>query len=113
MMAATQAAGGKPAQCKHTRNTGDLSMERCSHKAVRDGYCTRHHPDHVPPSQQVHLHEDQFDGWLHASCGARDVQAPDILVVPEDEFCQTPSRLRCRKCEQAAFPHGVMAPYDQ
>lgn len=29
-------------QCKHTRRTGILNMERCTREAARNGLCTRH-----------------------------------------------------------------------
>lgn len=41
------------AQCKHQTQTGILSQRQCRRDATKDGYCTRHHPDYVPPCNEV------------------------------------------------------------
>jgi len=88
-------------------------MHHCELAAVKDGYCARHHPDYVPPSLLVHLHDEQFDGWLHAACGALDAEPPHALVEIEDEFYKLRRSVRCPKCSRLAFPHGETPPTPQ
>ncbi|WP_226623116.1 hypothetical protein [Brucella anthropi] len=42
-------------QCKHTRRTGTITMHRCERPAVKDGYCTRHHPSYLSPKEKKAL----------------------------------------------------------
>lgn len=56
--------------------------------------------------RKVHLHSEQFDGWLHAECGAGDRQRPFRLIVSADDFEITPYRRRCRKCARYWWPTG-------
>lgn len=50
---------GKPMpECKQSIGQGWSSGRRqCLRRAVRDGYCTRHHPDYVAPSARAALEE--------------------------------------------------------
>ena len=39
-------------QCRHMRQTRVLETVRCTRPAVKDGYCTRHHPSYVAPKDR-------------------------------------------------------------
>jgi hypothetical protein len=54
----------------------------------------------------VHLHSEQFDGWLHAQCGAGDWEAPNPRCVAEGEFEKLPSGERCVTCTRDYWPRG-------
>lgn len=54
----------------------------------------------------VHLHDEQFDGHLHAACGGLDTSAPSSRVVGEDDFEATPRARRCRHCARLWWPRG-------
>ncbi len=43
--------------CKHKINKSILAFEWCRNNAVRDGYCTRHHPSYISPKQRKALDE--------------------------------------------------------
>lgn len=43
--------------CKHTRSVGIMDLRRCSRPAVRDGYCTRHHPSYLSPKEAAAMAE--------------------------------------------------------
>lgn len=47
---------------------------------------------------KVHLHSEQFDGWLHAECGAGDWEPPNIRCLDAEEFEKLPDEKRCKKC---------------
>lgn len=82
-------------------------MHRCERAAVKDGYCTRHHVDYVAPSERVHIHSEQFDGCLHAACGAIDAEGPRHSCIEfEEEFMKLPRKVLCDKCVELEFPHG-------
>lgn len=55
---------------------------------------------------KIHLHCEEFDGALHAQCGAIDVLPPSSRIVSEDDFEQTPRNQRCRKCAEYCWPYG-------
>jgi hypothetical protein len=55
---------------------------------------------------KVHLHSEQFDGFLHAACGAVDIAGPSPRVVGEDDFEKTHRKNRCRKCVKDMWPSG-------
>lgn len=48
---------------------------------------------------KVHNHSEQFDGAFHSWCGRGK-------AVSTLEFEATPSRLRCKLCEDDWFPNG-------
>lgn len=55
----------------------------------------------------VHLHDEQFDAWLHAWCGSLDpVKPPSARVVDSETFEQTPIEKRCRFCASYWWPNG-------
>lgn len=58
---------------------------------------------------KIHLHSEQFDGYLHAECGRLDSDvryAPHPNIVGTDDFEAAPARKRCRICARANWPHG-------
>lgn len=60
--------------CKHNTQTGMLSQVRCKRAAVKDGYCTRHHPSYVSPQTKAALIE--FDAKEPLSkASQRDTQS--------------------------------------
>ena len=58
---------------------------------------------------KIHLHSEQFDGYLHAACGCLDLHPDDgeNIILDEDRFDAAASCMRCRKCEREMYPHGV------
>ena len=60
--------------------------------------------------RKVHLHDEQFDGYLHAACGAADVMPDDdrraIFIMSEDAFDSVPRDDRCLACSRMWFPYG-------
>jgi len=55
---------------------------------------------------KVHIHSEQFDGWLHAECGAGDWQPPNPRCVSEDDFEKVPRPMRCIACDRYWWPNG-------
>lgn len=55
---------------------------------------------------KVHLHSEQFDGWLHAECGAGDWDADSPRCLGSDEFEKLPRARRCSRCTRSWWPHG-------
>lgn len=55
---------------------------------------------------KIHLHSEQFDGHLHAECGAGDWSRPSERCLDADEFEVLPSARRCRRCSRYWFPNG-------
>lgn len=53
---------------------------------------------------KVHLHDEQFDGVMHAACARVDDATGKI--VTSDEFGRIPPASRCRYCERYEWPHG-------
>lgn len=60
-----------------------------------------------------HLHSEQFDGALHASCG-RFPHDPfpgekysDFILTSETAFANLDKIDRCQYCEADQFPHGM------
>jgi hypothetical protein len=51
---------------------------------------------------KIHLHDEQFDGHPHASCGRSD----KANAVPEKLFEATDPKLRCFYCSKQWFPYG-------
>lgn len=49
---------------------------------------------------KVHLHDEQFDGAMHAWCGR------GATAVHEHVFEATPPTERCAFCDREWFPHG-------
>jgi hypothetical protein len=49
---------------------------------------------------KIHLHDEQFDGHMHAFCGSNGVAFVD------KKFEATTPVMRCKKCECEWFPHG-------
>jgi hypothetical protein len=49
---------------------------------------------------KVHIHEEQFDGVMHAWCGRGGT------AVGEEVFAATPAAERCAYCDREWFPHG-------
>ena len=56
--------------------------------------------------EPIHLHEDQFDGYLHAACYLLDADPGSSRIVCDDAFEATPKAKRCRKCARYYWPHG-------
>lgn len=56
--------------------------------------------------KKVHLHDEQFDGWLHAACARLDAQPPSDVIVDEDSFEEVPRDRRCRFCSGINWPKG-------
>lgn len=63
-----------------------------------------------PRFRKIHLHSEQFDGWLHAECGAGDVEAPNPWIVGEDVFSELPRAKRCARCTAYNWPKGFGDP---
>lgn len=57
--------------------------------------------------KKIHLDEDQFDGYLHATCG-RASGEPGVIhhIVQALEFDATDPADRCSCCEAIWFPKG-------
>jgi hypothetical protein len=55
---------------------------------------------------KVHLHSEQFDGWLHAQCGAGEWKSGSPRCVEADEFEKLPRAMRCKHCSRYWFPNG-------
>jgi len=55
---------------------------------------------------KIHLHSEQFDGWLHAECGAGDWKPASRRCVASDEFERLRRTERCPKCSRYWFPNG-------
>lgn len=59
---------------------------------------------------KMHLHDEQFDGYLHATCGAGDwIADAKVLhprVVCDDDFERLSYTNRCRNCARLYWPHG-------
>jgi len=57
---------------------------------------------------KVHLHSEQFDGYLHAACyrAPFDPPAPDPRIVGEDDFEKLPRAARCHYCTRINWPRG-------
>lgn len=60
-----------------------------------------------PSFRKFHLHSEQFDGWLHAECGAGDVATPNPWVLGEKDFSDMPRDKRCARCSKYNWPYGV------
>jgi hypothetical protein len=60
----------------------------------------------ISETKKIHLHSEQFDGYLHAECGAGDWKPPSKLYVGADEFTKLPRRKRCKKCTAYWWPRG-------
>lgn len=54
----------------------------------------------------VHLHSEQFDGHLHAVCGAGDWFPPNSRCVSGDAFEAVARISRCRRCAAYWWPMG-------
>ena len=54
----------------------------------------------------IHLHSEQFDGHLHAECGAGDWKPPSLRCVGADDFEKLPRSKRCLKCTRYWWPNG-------
>jgi hypothetical protein len=55
--------------------------------------------------KKVHVHEEQWDGHLHAWCAAGSSH-DGTLVVTEDAFGSIPRQQRCRRCADDQWPRG-------
>ena len=58
----------------------------------------------------VHIHSEQFDGWMHAECGAGDWEAPSDKCAYPDDFEKMPRANRCKKCTRYWWPRGFGDP---
>ena len=56
------------------------------------------------PSRVI-LHDEQFDGWLHAACGGLDVSSPNPRIVGEKSFAALTSGQRCRPWKRRRPSH--------
>lgn len=54
---------------------------------------------------KIHLHEEQFDGVVHAACGRTNSTDPQ-RVIPEDSFSELSRVTRCAYCSKINWPHG-------
>jgi hypothetical protein len=52
---------------------------------------------------KIHLHSEQFDGYLHAACGRADESA---RILTDDAFASAPPAERCAYCSREYWPHG-------
>lgn len=52
---------------------------------------------------KIHIHDEQFDGAMHAWCGRGQ------SAVQPAEFEATDSAKRCKVCEREWFPNGQPA----
>lgn len=99
-------------KCKHTRRTGVITMHRCERDAVKDGYCSRHHPDYVAPSMRSHLEIEQGDGGIRVACGAdlppSSAYVRHPLVETATEYRKLPKKVRCAKCDLVAFAEPAL-----
>lgn len=44
-------------ECKYRRRTNIMNEAQCTRRAVKDGFCTRHHPDYISPKDRAALAE--------------------------------------------------------
>ena len=51
---------------------------------------------------KVHIHDEQFDGHMHAWCGK---EGKHPIVVTQRAFEATPPKHRCKICEHDWFPN--------
>lgn len=61
---------------------------------------------------KIHLHEEQFDGWLHAACCRLDLKPPSPRIVGEDIFDELPRAKRCVYCTRINWPKGFGDPIE-
>lgn len=61
----------------------------------------------------VHLHSEQFDGYLHAECGAGDWKPDSKRCREADDFEKLSRTERCPKCTRYWWPHGYGDPDEQ
>lgn len=57
-------------------------------------------------SGKIHLHSEQFDGYLHAACGRADETA---RILTDDDFEAAPEADICAYCAREYCPHGRRA----
>lgn len=55
---------------------------------------------------KVHLHEEQFDNWLHATCHRLDAKPGSPNIVSEEVFDLTLKEERCKLCSEYWYPNG-------
>jgi len=58
--------------------------------------------------RKLHWHSEQFDGHLHAACGAGDLTPSEgeNVIVGDDRFEAASSAVRCRRCAALYWPRG-------
>jgi len=77
-----------PDRCKKTVLIGDgFHSKRCSKKAVRDGFCTIHHPDTIKSRHAIR--QAEFDKKSNARRRAWQLQgaASDMLAALKELLC--------------------------
>lgn len=64
--------------------------------------------DQRAPRQRdkIHLHDEQFDGALHAACCRLDRPAGDPRIVSEETFAIVSAAYRCKRCTRNYWPLG-------
>lgn len=58
---------------------------------------------------KIHLHDEQFDFYLHAACGRYDSKVRglrDPYILGEEDFEKVPSAKRCSRCTRINWPRG-------
>lgn len=55
---------------------------------------------------KIHLHVEQFDGYLHAACGQLDAPVGSPRIFTEDDFSELPRSRRCARCTREWWPIG-------